>query len=120
MGGRSIGKRAKVLIGIALVGMLAGAGGSLARGFWGTSHDCHDWVNSHGYQLVRDDWWAKTRGCVARTPAGAEVYHDEEFRNKASGWAWQFGIFAAGTLPAVIIVASGALRRRSGSSGQDP
>jgi hypothetical protein len=119
MSGRSISTRTKGLIAIALVGVLAGAGGALARGFWGTSEDCHDWVNTHGYQLVRNDWWAKTRGCVARTPAGAELYHDEEFRNKAIGWAWQFGIFAAGTLPAVIIVASGALRWGRGSPGED-
>ncbi|ORW95873.1 hypothetical protein AWB92_08650 [Mycobacterium sp. IEC1808] len=116
----SMSTRARVLIGIALVGMLAGAGGALARGFWGTSEDCHDWVNAHGYELVRNDWWAKTHGCVARTPTGTEVAHDEEFRNKAIGWAWQFGIFAAGTLPAVIIVASGALRWRSGPPGEDP
>jgi hypothetical protein len=120
MSSRSISTRAKVLIGIALVGLLAGAGGSLARGFWGTSQDCHDWVNSHGYQLVRDDWWAKSRGCVARTPTGEEVYHDEDLRHKAIGWAWQFGIFAAGTLPAVLIVASSALRWRGGFPGEDP
>jgi hypothetical protein len=105
--------RAKILIGIALVGILAGGCGALVVGYWGTSRDCHAWVDAHGYQLVRNDWWAKTRGCVARTPA------DEEFRSKAIGCAWQFGIFAAGTLPAVVIVASTALRWRSSSSGED-
>ena len=111
-------RRQKILITIALVGILAGGGGALARGFWGVSQDCHDWVNGNGYQLVHNDWWAKTRGCVARTPAGDELYHDEELGNKAIGWAWQFGIFAAGTLPAVVIVAVIVLRgRRRGPSG---
>jgi hypothetical protein len=35
--------------------------------------------------LVHDDWWAKSRGCVARTAAGEQLYHDEEFRYKAIG-----------------------------------
>jgi hypothetical protein len=112
--------RAKVLIAVALAGILAGGCGALVFGYWGTSRDCHAWVDAHGYQLVRNDWWAKTRGCIARTPAGGELYHDEEFRSKAIGWAWQFGIFAAGTLPAVVIVASSAIRWRGGSSGADP
>ncbi|HWS91742.1 MAG TPA: hypothetical protein VN306_04345 [Mycobacterium sp.] len=116
----SISLRVKILIGIALVGILAGACGALIRGFWGTSQDCHDWVNSHGYQPVHNAWWAKTRGLVARTPAGDEVYHDEGLRNKAIGWAWQLAIFAGGTLPAVIIVASSALRWRKNPPGADP
>ena len=99
---------------------MAGACGALIRGFWGVSDDCHDWVNSHGYQLVRNDWWAKTRGWKARTPVGDELYHGEEFRYKAIGWAWQFGILAAGTLPAAIIVALYALRWRRQSPGADP
>lgn len=104
--------RTKILIGIALVAFLAGVAGALIRGFWGVSQDCHDWVDSHGYQLVRDDWWAKNRGCVARTPAGDELQHSEDLRSKATGWLWQFAIFAGGTLPAMIIVASGARRWR--------
>ena len=88
--------------------------------FWGVSQDCHEWVNSHGYQLVRNDWWAKTRGCEARTPAGDEVYHSEELRSKAIGWAWQFAIFAIGTLPAVTIVAVSMLRWRRRAPGEEP
>ncbi len=91
----------KLLWGIALVAFLAGIGGALVRGFWGVSQDCHAWVNSNGYQLVQNDWWAKSRGCVARTPVGDEVLHSENLESKATGWAWQFAIFAVGTLPAV-------------------
>jgi hypothetical protein len=109
--------RTKVLIGIALVVFLAGICGALVRGFWGVSQDCHEWVDSHGYQLVHDDRWAKSRGCVARTAAGDELYHSEEFRSKAIGWAWQFAIFAVGTVPAVTIVAIAAARRRRRSVG---
>ncbi len=112
--------RVKVLVAVALGGILLGGGGALAFGYRGTSRDCHAWAEAHGYQLVRDDWWAKTRGCLARTPDGRELHHGEEFRSKAIGWAWQFGIFAAGALPAVVIVASSALRWRGGSSGDDP
>jgi hypothetical protein len=73
------------LIGIALVAFLAGICGALVRGFRGASQDCHEWVDSHAYQLVHDDWWAKSRGCVARTPPGDELYHSEAFRSKAIG-----------------------------------
>jgi hypothetical protein len=59
------------------------------------------WVDSHGYQLVEYDWWAKDRGCMARTPTGEEIVHSEDPANKATGWVWQFAIFAVGTLPAV-------------------
>jgi hypothetical protein len=52
--------------GIALVAFLMGICGALIRGFWGVSQDCHSWVDTHGYQLVQNDWWAKDRGCVAR------------------------------------------------------
>jgi hypothetical protein len=90
-----------LLWGIALVAFLMGIGGALVRGFWGVSHDCHKWVSSHGYQLVHNDWWDKNSGCVARTPGGDEVSHSEDLRSKATGWAWQFAIFAVGTLPAV-------------------
>ena len=38
------------------------------------------------------DWWAKDRGCVARTPAGEEVVHSEDLGSKATGWGWQFAI----------------------------
>jgi hypothetical protein len=102
--------RTKVLVGIALVAFLAGGCGTLVRGFCGVSQDCHEWVDSHGYQLVHNDWWAKSRGCVARTPAGDKLNHSEEFRSKAIGWAWQFAIFAVGSLPAVTIVALSAPR----------
>ncbi|WP_197516928.1 MULTISPECIES: hypothetical protein [unclassified Mycobacterium] len=112
--------RVRVLIAVALLGVVAGGCGALAFGYWETSRDCSGWVDAHGYQLVRDEWWAKTRGCVALTPAREEVYHDEEFRSKAIGWAWQFAIFGAGTLPAVIIVASGTLRWRRSSFREDP
>ncbi len=113
-------RRQKILIAIALVAILAGGCGALVRGFWGVSQDCHDWVNGNGYQLVHNDWWAKSRGCVARTPAGDELYHDEGLGNKAIGWAWQCGIFAAGTLPAVVIVAVIAFRGRRNPREQDP
>ena len=65
----------------------------------------HPWIlgrlNSHGYQLVHNDWWAKSRGCAARTPSGDEILHSEDLESKATGWLWQFAIFAVGTLPAV-------------------
>ena len=118
-GNRKMSLRTKVLIGIALIAFSAGICGALVRGFWGVSQDCHLWVDSHGYQLVHNNWWAKSRGCVARTPAGDELNHSEEFRSKATGWAWQFAIFAAGTLPAVTIVAVSALQWRRRSSGGD-
>jgi hypothetical protein len=91
----------RLLWGIALVAFLMGICGALIRGFWGVSQDCHSWVDTHGYQLVQDDWWAKDRGCVARTPSDDELRHSEGLGSKATGWAWQFAIFAAGTLPAV-------------------
>jgi hypothetical protein len=91
----------KLLWGIAFVAFLTGIGGALIRGFWGVSDDGHAWVNSHGYQLVHNDWWAKSRGCAARTPGGDEILHSEDLGSKATGWAWQFAIFAVGTLPAV-------------------
>jgi hypothetical protein len=94
----------KTLWGIALLAFVLGSCGALARGFWGASDDCLSWVNGNRYQLVRDDWWAKDRGCVARTPGGDEVVHSEEFGNKATGWAWQFGIFALGAMPAAAMV----------------
>jgi len=43
----------------------------------------------------------QSRGCVARTPGGDEVLHSEDLGSKATGWVWQFAIFAVGTLPAV-------------------
>ena len=90
----------KLLWGIALVAFLAGIGGALARGFWGVSDDWWAWVNSNGYELVHNYWWAKTRGCVART-RGGEVAHSEDLGSKAKGWVWQFAIFAVGTVPVV-------------------
>jgi hypothetical protein len=105
-------RKVKLLIAIGLVAFVAGIGGALIRGFWGVSQDCHEWAAHNGYQLVHDDWWAKTNGCVARTPEGDERSHSEDLRAKATGWAWQFAIFAAGTLPAVVIVVVGARRRR--------
>jgi hypothetical protein len=89
------------LWGIAVVVFLLGIGGALVRGFWGVSQDCHAWTNSHGYQLLQNAWWAKDRGCVARTAGGDEVLHSEGLAGKATGWAWQFAIFAVGTLPAI-------------------
>ena len=91
----------KLLWGIAVVAFVLGICGAIFRGFWGVSQDCQSWVDSHGYQLLQDDWWAKNRGCVARTPAGDEMAHSEDLSSKATGWAWQFAIFAVGTLPAV-------------------
>jgi hypothetical protein len=82
----------KLLWGIALVAFVLGICGAFFRGFWGVSH---------GYQLVQNDWWAKDRGCVARTPTGDEIVHSEDLGSKATGWLWQFAIFAVGTLPAV-------------------
>ena len=47
------------------------------------------------------DWWAKTGGCVAKTPGGDEVDHNIDLEGKAKVWVWQFAIFTVGTLPAV-------------------
>jgi hypothetical protein len=94
----------RLLWGIALIVLLLGICGALARGFWGVSQDCHAWVNSHGYRLVQNDWWAKNRGCVARTPGGDALQHSEDLRSKAAGWVWQLAIFVVGTLPAVGMV----------------
>jgi hypothetical protein len=115
-----ISLRAKILIRIALAAFLAGGCGAIIRGFWGASQDCREWVDSHGYQLVQDDWWAKNRGRLARTPAGDELYHSEELHSKAIGWAWQFAVFAVGTLPAAIILTVSALRSRRRAAGEDP
>jgi hypothetical protein len=93
-----------VLWGIALVALSIGACGALIYGFWDGEQDCHTWANRHGYQLEHDDWWAKTGGCVARTPDGIEVVHSESLGSKATGWVWQFAIFAVGTLPAASLV----------------
>jgi hypothetical protein len=106
--------RVKVLIAIALVSFVAGGCGALVRGFWGVSHDCQEWVNRNGYQLVHNDWWTKSDGCIARTAAGDELSHSEGLDAKATGWAWQFAIFALGCLPAVTIVAVSRRRRRRG------
>jgi hypothetical protein len=86
------GRWRRLLRGIAVVAFLLGIVGSLARGFWATSH---------GYQLVHNDWQAKDRGCEARTPSGDEVLHSEALASKATDWVWQFAIFAVGTLPAI-------------------
>jgi hypothetical protein len=112
-------RRLKVLIGIALVAFAIGLCGALFRGFWGVSQDCHEWVDRNGYQLVHDQWWAKSRGCVARTPDRTALYHDEELRSKAIGWAWQFTIFAAGTLPAVCLVVVSTVRWRRSAPQPD-
>jgi len=98
----------KLLWGIALVALLIGVCGALIRGFWGVSEDRHAWVAGHGYHLMQNDWWAKTRGCVAKTPGGDEVQHSEDLGSKATGWAWQFAIFGVGALPAMgmIVLAS--------------
>jgi hypothetical protein len=95
----------KLLWGIAIGAILLGIAAAIARGYWGVSHDCQSWVTNHGYHLVRNDWWAKNRGCVAQTAAGDEMVHSESFGSKASGWAWQLAIFAAGALPAVGLIA---------------
>jgi hypothetical protein len=34
------------------------------------------------------------------TGAGEEIVHGEDLGSKATGWAWQFAIFAVGMLPA--------------------
>ena len=90
-----------LLWGIAVVAFLIGVCGAFFRGFWGVSQDCQAWVTSHGYQLVQNDSWAKSRGCAARTPGGDQILHSEDLGRKATGWAWQFAIFAVGALPAV-------------------
>ena len=90
-----------LLWGIAVVAFLIGVCGALFRGLWGVSQDCHAWVDSHGYQLVQNDWWAKSGGCAARTPSGDDIRHSEGLGSKATGWAWQFAIFAVGALPAL-------------------
>ena len=99
-----------MLWGIALVAFLTGIGGALIRGFWGVSDDCHSWPKSHGYQLLHNDWWAKTRGCVARTPGGDEVVHSEDLGSKATVWVWQFAIFAVGALAAVGMIVLVSMR----------
>jgi hypothetical protein len=101
----------KLLWGVALIALLLGIGGAIARGFWGTRDDCQSWASDHNYQLLQNDWWAKNRGCVARTPGGDEIVHNESLGTKARGWAWQFAIFAAGTLPAVVLITTVSLRR---------
>ena len=90
--------------GIALVALLIGACGALIYGFWGVAQDCHTWVNRHGYQLEHFDWWAKTGGCVAKTPGDDEVVHNIDLGGKAKVWVWQFAIFALGTLPAASMI----------------
>jgi hypothetical protein len=109
------GRGRKLLWGIAFVAFLTGIGGALFRGFWGVSQDCQAWVTSHGYQLVQNDWWAKSRGCAARTPSGDEILHSEGLGSRATGWAWQFAIFAVGALPAVGMIV--LVSRRSGGTG---
>lgn len=84
------GRGRTLLWGIAVVAFLLGIGGALVRG-----------ANSHGYQLRQNAWWAEDRGCVARTPGGDEVLRSEDLGSKATGWVWQFAIFAVGTLPAI-------------------
>jgi hypothetical protein len=44
----------KLLWGIAVVAFVLGICGAFVRGFWGVSHDCQSWVDSHGYRLVRE------------------------------------------------------------------
>jgi hypothetical protein len=58
-------------------------------------------LNSHCYQLGHNDWWAKSRGCAARTPSGDEILYSEDLESKGTGWAWQLAIFAVGALPAI-------------------
>ena len=97
--------------GIALVAVLIGACGALIYGFWGVNQECHTWVNSHGYQFEHFDWWAKTAGCVAKTPSGDEIDHSINLAGKANVWVWQFAIFAVSTLPAVRMTALTVRRR---------
>jgi hypothetical protein len=104
--------RTKILIGIALAAFAAGLCGAIARGFWGVSQDCHEWAQTHGYQVVRNEWFAKSRGCVAVNPAGDELVHSEDLQSKATGWAWQFAIFAAGAAPAATLITLSARRFR--------
>ena len=104
-----------LLWGIAVVAFLIDVCGALFRGFWGVSQDCQAWVTSHGYQLVQNDWWAKSRGCAPRTPSGDEILHSEGLGSRATGWAWQFAIFAVGALPAVGMIV--LVSRRSGGTG---
>jgi hypothetical protein len=33
-----------------------------------------------------------------------QLWDSEDIRSKATGWAWQFAIFAVGTLPAAAII----------------
>jgi hypothetical protein len=103
-----------LLWGIAVVAFLIGVCGAFFRGFWGVSQDCQAWVTSHGYQLVQNDWWAKSRGCAARMPGGDEILHSEDLGRKATGWAWQFAIFAVGAVPAVGMMV--LVSRRSGGT----
>ncbi len=110
-------ERGKILIAIAVGVLLAGICGAIAYGYWGASQDCREWVGDHGYRPVHDDWWAKNRGCVARTPAGDEVIHSEGLASKAIGWAGQLAIFAVGAAPAAIMVALLAFRWRGGAPG---
>jgi hypothetical protein len=38
-------------------------------------------------------------------PDGIEVVHSQSLDSKATGWVWQFAIFAAGALPAAGMIA---------------
>jgi hypothetical protein len=91
--------------GIAVVALLIGASGALIYGFWGVGQECHTWVDSRGYQLEHFDWWAKNRGCVAKTPGGDEILHSIDLGGKAKVWVWQFAIFTVGMSPAIVMVA---------------
>jgi len=94
----------KLLWGIVVFAFVLGFCGAIFRGFWGVRHDCQSWVDSHGYQLVQNDWWAKDRGCVAKTRTGEEIVHSEDLGSKAKIWVWQFAIFALGALPAAAMI----------------
>jgi hypothetical protein len=75
----------KLLWGTALVALVLDIVGAIGRGFWGAADDCQSWANGHDDTLLQNDWWAKDRGCVARTPAGVEVVHSESLDSKATG-----------------------------------
>jgi hypothetical protein len=96
---------------VAAVALLSGVVGALAYGFWGVNQDCHAWVDGQGYHLVHNYWWAKTRGCVASTPSGDEVFHSEGLGSKATGWVWQLAIFALGAVPGVVLIVVATMRR---------
>jgi hypothetical protein len=91
----------KLLWGIAVVAFVLGICGAFFADSGVSATTASPGSTATATKLVQNDWWAKDRGCVARTPTGDEIVHSEDLGSKATGWVWQFAIFAVGTWPAV-------------------